>query len=157
MVPLWLGWSSPSSAYEFTLLVKSVCRVFSCIVGRGCLLWPVCSLGKTLLAFALLHFVLQGQTWMLLQVSLEFLLLSFSPLWWKGYLLWILVLEGLIGLHRTIQCQLLQHYWLGHRLDYCDIEWLVSETSIDHSFTFEVAPKYCIWLFCWLWKLLHFF
>ena len=28
---------------------------------RGCLLWPVHSLGKTLLAFALLHFVLQGQ------------------------------------------------------------------------------------------------
>ena len=33
----------------------SMCRVFSCVVGRGCLLWPVCSLGKTLLAFALLH------------------------------------------------------------------------------------------------------
>ena len=28
----------------------SICRVFSCVVGRGCLLWPVCSLGKTLLA-----------------------------------------------------------------------------------------------------------
>ena len=39
----------------------SMCRVFSCVVGRGCLLWPVCSLGKTLLAFALLHSVLQGQ------------------------------------------------------------------------------------------------
>ena len=30
----------------------SMCRVFSCVVGRGCLLWPVRSLGKTLLAFA---------------------------------------------------------------------------------------------------------
>ena len=39
----------------------SVCRVFSCVVQRGCLLWPVHSLGKTLLAFALLHSVLQGQ------------------------------------------------------------------------------------------------
>ena len=39
----------------------SRCRVFSCGVGRGCLLWLVCSLGKTLLAFALLHSVLQGQ------------------------------------------------------------------------------------------------
>ena len=26
----------------------------------------------------------------------------------------MLVLEGLVGLHRTIQLQLLQHYWLGH-------------------------------------------
>ena len=30
----------------------SMCRVFSCVVGRGCLLWPARSLGKTLLAFA---------------------------------------------------------------------------------------------------------
>ena len=36
----------------------SMCRVISYVVGRGGLLWPVCSLGKTLFAFALLHFVL---------------------------------------------------------------------------------------------------
>ena len=29
---------------------------------------------------------------------------------------WVLVLEGLVGLHRTVQLQLLQHYWLGRRL-----------------------------------------
>ena len=28
---------------------------------------------------------------------------------------WVLVLEGLVGLHRTIQLQFLQHYWAGHR------------------------------------------
>ena len=28
----------------------------------------------------------------------------------------MLVLNGLVDLHRTIQLQLLQHYWLGHRL-----------------------------------------
>ena len=28
----------------------------------------------------------------------------------------VLVLEGLVGLHRTVQLQLLQCYWLGHRL-----------------------------------------
>ena len=31
-----------------------------------------CGLGKTLLAFALLHIVLQGQTCLLLQVSLDY-------------------------------------------------------------------------------------
>ena len=46
----------------------SMFRVFSCDVGRGCLLWPVCSLGKTLLAFALLHSVFQGQICLLPQV-----------------------------------------------------------------------------------------
>ena len=39
----------------------SMCRVLSCVVGRGCLLWPVHSLGKIQLAFVLLYFVPQGQ------------------------------------------------------------------------------------------------
>ena len=43
--------------------------------GRGCLLWPMHSLGKTLLVFALLHSVFQGQICLLLQVFLDFLLL----------------------------------------------------------------------------------
>ena len=49
----------------------SLCRVFSCVVGRGCLLWPMCSLGKTLLAFALfctprpnLPWVTPGISWL---------------------------------------------------------------------------------------------
>ena len=50
----------------------SVCRAFSCVVGRGCLLWPVRSLGRNLLAFALFHSVLQGQICLLLQVFLFF-------------------------------------------------------------------------------------
>ena len=45
----------------------SMCRVLSCVVGRGCLLWPVRSLGRSLLAFDLLHSVLQGQSCLLLQ------------------------------------------------------------------------------------------
>ena len=28
----------------------------------------------------------------------------------------MLVLKGLVGLHRTVQLQLLQRYWSGHRL-----------------------------------------
>ena len=35
--------------------------VISWVVGRGCLLWPMCSLDKILLAFALLHFVLKAK------------------------------------------------------------------------------------------------
>ena len=41
----------------------------------------------------------------------------------------VLVLEGLVGLHRTIQLQLLQHYCRGIDLDYCDTEWFVLETK----------------------------
>ena len=94
----------------------SMCGVFSCAVRRGCLLWPVHSLGKTLLVFALLHSALQGQ------------ILPFTPgVSWlptfafqypimKRTSLGVLVLNGLVDLHRTIQLQLLQCYWLGHRL-----------------------------------------
>ena len=56
----------------------------------------------------------------------------------------MLVLEGLVGLHRTVQLQLLQHYWLGTDLDYCDIEWFALEMNRDHSVIFEIASKYCI-------------
>ena len=52
-------------------LVMSMCRVFSCAVGRGCLLWPVHFIGKTLLVFALLHSAFQGQIGLLLQVFLS--------------------------------------------------------------------------------------
>ena len=55
------------------------------------------------------NFVLQGQTCLLFWVSLDFLLLHFNPLCWKGYLFLLLVLESLVGLHRTIWHQLLQH------------------------------------------------
>ena len=41
---------------------------------------------------------------------------AFPYLWWKGHLFWVLVLEGLVGLHRTVQLQPLQHYWFGHRV-----------------------------------------
>ena len=34
----------------------------------------------------------------------------------KDIFLGVLVLEGLVDLHRTVQLQLLKHYWSGHRL-----------------------------------------
>ena len=120
----------------------SMCKVFSCVIGRGYLLWPVCSLGKSLLAFDLLWFVLQGQICLLLQVFLDFLLLHSSPLQWKGHLFWVLVLEGLVGLHRTIQ--LLQHYWSGHRLGLLWYWVFALEADRDHPVIFEIASKYCI-------------
>ena len=69
------------------------------------------SLGKTLSVFVLLYFVFQGQTYLLLCVSLVVLLL-----WSKCcdekkifFFFLLLVLEGLVGHHRTIQLHLLPH------------------------------------------------
>ena len=56
----------------------------------------------------------------------------------------MLVLYGLIGLRRIIQLQLLQNYWLGIGMDYCDVEWFALETNRDHSVIFEIVSKYCI-------------
>ena len=123
----------------------SMCRVFSCVVGRGgCLLWPVHFVGKTLLVFALLHSTFQGQICLLPPVFLDFLLLHSSPLEWKGHLLGVLVLKGLVGLHKTIQLQLLQHYWLGHRLGLLWY-WMVCLGNEQRSFCcFWDCMKYCI-------------
>ena len=56
----------------------------------------------------------------------------------------MLVLEGLVGLHRTVQLQLLQHTGWGTDLDHPNIEWFALEMNRDHSVIFEIASKYCI-------------
>ena len=56
----------------------------------------------------------------------------------------MLVLKDLVGLHRTIQLQLLSVTGWGIGLDYHDIEWFVLGKNRDHSVVFEIASKYCI-------------
>ena len=56
----------------------------------------------------------------------------------------VLVLQGLVGLHRTIQLQLFSITGQGKDLDYCDTEWFALEMNRDHSVIFEMASKYCI-------------
>ena len=60
------------------------------------------------------------------------------------FLFWVLVLEGLRSLHRTVQLQLLQHFWLRHRLGLLDTEWLALEMNRNHSVIFEISSKYSI-------------
>ena len=99
----------------------------------------------TLLASALLHFVLQGQTCLLLQVSLDFLLFAFQSHMMKR-----------TSFVCVCQFQVLQFFielfnfsffgingW-GIALDCCGIECLVLEMNRDHSVAFEIALKYCI-------------
>ena len=181
----------------------SMCRVFSCVVGRGYLLWSEHSLGITVLAFALLHITLQYQICLLLQVSLDFLLLHWSEVKWsrsvmydslrphglqptellcpwdfpgkntaisfsrgtsqprdrtqvsrivgRRFTIWA-TLEGLVGLHRAIQLQLLQHHWLGHRLRLLWY-WMVCLGNEQRSFSrfWGCIQVMHFRLFCWLW------
>ena len=56
----------------------------------------------------------------------------------------MLVLEGLVGLHRTSQLQQFNITGRGIDFDYCGIEWFALEMNRDHSVVFEIASKYCI-------------
>ena len=155
----WLFRASPFLAAKNIIDLISVLTIWWCPYVESSLVWlekGACCDQRVhltkLLAFVLLHFV-QGQTCLLFQVSLEFLLFHSNPLWWKGHLLLVLVLEGL---HITIQLQLQRHQWLGHRVGllWC---WMVCLRNESRSFcSFEITPKYCILDSCWLWGLLHF-
>ena len=111
----WLCIASPSLTAKNIINRVSVliiwwwlCRVISHVFRKGGWLWPVCFLTKL---FALFHFVLQGQPCLLLQVSLDFLLLHPNPLWWKGHRFSVLAWECVVRLHETGQFQL-WHQWL---------------------------------------------
>ena len=117
----------------------SMCRVISWVAGT----WPACSLDKTV-DFTLLHFVLQSQTCLLCWVSLDFLLLYLNPYCEKDILFLVLVLESVVGLHRTDQLQYLKHQWLGHRLGLL-WHWIICLGHKWRSFChFWLAPKYWI-------------
>ena len=84
----WLYRPSPSLATKHIISLISVLTIWWCpcmksspvFIGKGYLLWPMRSLGKILLTFALLHSVLQGEICLLLQVFLDVLLLRSSHL-----------------------------------------------------------------------------
>ena len=141
----WLSYRA-SACLAANFIINLILVLTICDVGKGCLLWQACSLDKTLLAFALLHFVLQVQICLLFLVSLNFLLLHSNPLWWKWHLFLVLVLEGVVGLHRVNFSFFGINDW-GIDLDYCDTEWFALERNQDHSVVFEVAQSTTFWAF----------
>ena len=70
----------------------------------------------------------------------------------------MLVLKGLVGLHRTVQLQLLQSYWLGHRLGLLWY-WMVCLGHEQRSFCrfWDCIQILHFRLFCWPCWPLHFF
>ena len=79
-----------------------------------------------------------------------------SPIMKRTFFWGVLVLKGLVGLHRTIQLQFLQRYSLRDRLG-LPWYWMVCLGNEQRSFCHF---WYCIQvlhfgLFCWPWWLLH--
>ena len=56
----------------------------------------------------------------------------------------MLVLEGLVGLHKPFNFSFFSITGQVIDLDYCDIEWFALQTNRDLSVLFETASKYCI-------------
>ena len=136
----WLYRDSPSSAAKNIINLISVLTISSCPCVESSLVlleegvcYDQCILLASSISLCPASFcaprpnlpVTPGITW----VST----LHSSPLWWKGHLFWVLVLEGLVGLHRTIELQLLQCYWLGHMLG-LSWYWMVCLGNEQKSF-----------------------
>ena len=117
-------------------LVMSTGRVFSCVVGGGCLLWPVHSLGETLISFCLSSSstprpdlpVTPGVSWL---PTFAFQ----SPIM-KKTSFWVLVLKGLVG--HQFNFSLFSITGQGIDLDYCATEWFALEMNRHHSVTFGI-------------------
>ena len=56
----------------------------------------------------------------------------------------MLVLTGLVGLHRTINFSFFSIMGQGIDLDYWDIEWFALEMNRDHFVIFKIVSKYYI-------------
>ena len=138
-------WWCPCVESSLVLLEEDVCYDQCILLAKFFSLWPA-------------SFCTPRPNLPVTSDSLDFLLLHSSPLWWKGHLLGMLVLEGLIDLHRTIQLQLLQHCWLGHRLGLLWY-WMACLGNQKRSFChfWGCTQVLHFRFFSWLQGLLHFF
>ena len=56
----------------------------------------------------------------------------------------MLVLKGLVCLHKPFNFSFFSVTGRGIAVDYRDIEWFALEMNRDNSVIFEIASKYCI-------------
>ena len=139
----------------------SMCKVVSCVVKKVFLLWPLCSLGRILLAFVLLHFfyprpnlpVTPSISWLptfAFQSPVMKIIYIYIYTHTHIYIFFLrLVPKGLIGLHRTGQPQLLQDQWLGIDLDYCDVEWCAWKLTKIILSILRLHPSILAWKIPW--------
>ena len=154
----WLYRASTSLAKKNIINLISLLTIwwYPCVVlyfGRGYFLWSVHSPVKTL--YPASFCTPRPNLSVTLGVSSTF---AFQSPIMKRTSFWVLVLKGLVGLHRTVQLQLPQHYWSGHRLGLL-CYWMVCLGNEQRSFCrfWDCIQLVHVRLFCWLWCILHFF
>ena len=125
-------------------LVMSMCRVFSCIVGRGCLLWPVRFL-FFVFSFCPASFCIPrpnlpvhpSVSWL---PSFEFQ----SPIMKRTSFWGVSYKRSCRSSIEPFSFSFFSITGWGIDLDYCDIGWFALEMNRDHFVVFEIASKYCI-------------
>ena len=138
-------------------LVMSMYRVFPCTVGRGCLLYECVLLAKLFNLCPASFCTPKAKFACYSRCFLTSYFCIQSPIMKRTSCLGVSS-RSLIGLHRTVQLQLLQRYWLGHRLGLLWY-WMVCLGNEQRSFCrfWDCIQVLHFRLSCWLWWLLHFF
>ena len=126
----------------------SMCRVFSCVVGRGCLIWPLHSLGKTLLAFVLFFFFFLYSKAKFASYSMSLLTSHFCiPVPYNEEDIYLGVSSRRScrsSWNQPFNFSFFSITGQGIDLDYSDIEWFALAKNRDHSVIFEISSKYWI-------------
>ena len=118
-------------------------RIASCVVSSVCLVWLVHSLGKTL-SLCPASFCTTKPNLTVTPVISWLPTFTFQSSIMKRTSFLSVSSRRSCGVHRTIQLQLLQHYWSGHRLGllWCGMVRLGNkQRSFCH---FEIASRYCL-------------
>ena len=119
----WLYRASPSLAEKNTISLISVLTIWWCPCVESSLVLEegVCYDQCILLAKLcqpIPCFILYSKAKLACYSTYLFTSYFFKPVTYdeKDIFFGVLVQQGFVGLHRTVQLHLLQHYWLGHRL-----------------------------------------
>ena len=118
----------------------TICRVIFHVVAKGCFLWTVHSLGKTLLTC----FICYSKAKLACYSKYILTSLFCIPVVCVCVCVCVLVLEGVVGLRRIDHLHFFDICDCGIDLDYCDVECFALETKWHRSVIVEFACKYYI-------------
>ena len=122
----------------------STCKVISHAVGKGCLLWPMCFLDKTLVSLFPASCCIPRPNLPFFPGTCQLPTSAFQSPMMKR--------TSVFGVSSKRSCM---SSWnnstsassalvVGAYLDYYDVEWFSLQINRDHSAIFEIVPKYCI-------------
>ena len=117
----------------------SMYRVISCVVGRGCLLWPVCSLDKTVSIDPASFCTPPRPNFLYSRYLLTAYFAFQSPMIKKTFL--VVFYKVLLVFIEPFNFSVFGIRGWGIDLDYCDVEWFALETNRNHSVISRLYPS----------------